>query len=186
MAGGKGSFFPPAVCHLCRALPCQTTGNNPNTNAMIRVNFVCLGNICRSPMAEAVFRRMVEEAGLEDQIAVDSAGTGAWHVGEPAHRGTRDILRQRGIIYQGRARQVSQNDMHQDSYIIAMDASNVRDLQRRFGAHPNLYRLLDFAPGRHEEDVPDPYYSGNFDEVYELVEEGCRGLLEMIREEKGL
>jgi hypothetical protein len=80
-------------------------------NQMIRVLFVCLGNICRSPMAEAVFQHLVNEAGLVAQIVVDSAGTGDWHVGEPAHTGTRRVLTQRGIAYNGRARQVGAREV---------------------------------------------------------------------------
>lgn len=148
----------------------------------VSVLFVCLGNICRSPMAEGVFQRLVEEAGLADQIQVDSAGTGSWHVGEPAHRGTLQVLRKHGIAYNGRARQVRAQDMTPHTYLIALDQSNLNDLRRMFGPHPRLYRLLDFASSTKERDVPDPYYSGNFDYVYSLVEDGCRGLLQTIRQ----
>lgn len=153
---------------------------------MIRVIFVCLGNICRSPMAEAVFTRMVEAAGLSEQIEVDSAGTGSWHVGEMAHRGTRRVLQEHGIDYTGRARQVTDADVASEIYVVAMDQSNVSELQRRFGDDLHVYRLLDFARDSDVRDVPDPYYSGNFEYVYQLVEDGCRGLLEMIREKEGI
>lgn len=136
-------------------------------------------------MAEAVFQHLVNEAGLADRIVVDSAGTGDWHVGEPAHVGTRWVLKQRGIAYDGRARQVTARDWDEQTYIVAMDESNLRELRRRFGNHPRLYRLLDFAAGD-VRDVPDPYYTGLFDYVYELVEEGCRGLLAMIREKENV
>lgn len=153
----------------------------------ISVLFVCLGNICRSPMAEAIFRQMVGEAGLADRIEIDSAGTGSWHVGERAHPGTRRILQEHGIAYDGRARQVRPQDLAANGrYIVAMDASNLRDLQRRFGDHPRLYRLLDFATQTRERDVPDPYYENNFETVYQLVSDGCRGLLATIRQEAGL
>ena len=153
----------------------------------VKVLFVCLGNICRSPMAEAVFTQMVADAGLSEQIAVDSAGTGAWHVGETAHPGTRRVLSRNGINYAGRARQVNRADMaDQKTYIIAMAAENMSDLRRRFGDHPRLYRLLDFATNADVRDVPDPYYEGNFGYVYELVVDGSRGLLETIREAEGL
>ncbi len=153
----------------------------------INVIFVCLGNICRSPMAEAVFQNMVDEAGLTDEIHVDSAGTGSWHVGESAHRGTRRVLAQHGIDYKGYARKVSRNDVNsENAYLIAMDTSNMRDLQSRFGYHPRMYKLLDFADGVGIDDVPDPYYNGNFEEVFQLVDDGCRGLLAMIRAEQKL
>ncbi len=153
----------------------------------IRVLFVCLGNICRSPMAEAVFGHLVAEAGLEDQIVVDSVGTGSWHVGERPHRGTRDVLRRHGVAYDGRARQVTALDVQgDDTYIIAMDQSNLAELVRRFGPHPRLHRLLDFVPDVPERDVPDPYYSGNFDHVYGLVSAAAQALLAGIRAEHDL
>lgn len=153
----------------------------------INVLFVCLGNICRSPMAEAVFQQLVDEAGLADKIKVDSAGTGSWHIGEKAHPGTRSILAENKIAYNGRARQVTAQDMADpQAYIIAMDESNIDNLQRQFGKHPNLHRLLDFSSQKAESDVPDPYYTNNFAHVYQLVTDGCRGLLETIRQREGL
>jgi len=153
----------------------------------INVLFVCLGNICRSPMAEAVFRQLVDEAGLSDKFHIDSAGTGNWHVGEKAHHGTRAILKEHGIAYNGRARQVTLQDVaNPQTYIITMDQSNGNDLRRTFGSHPNQYRLLDFSSQQAEGDVPDPYYTNNFENVYRLVTDGCRGLLETIRQREGL
>jgi protein-tyrosine phosphatase len=153
---------------------------------MVRVLFVCLGNICRSPMAEAVFQKMVDEARLSDKIAIDSAGTGSWHVGEKAHPGTRRVLAQHGIDYNGRARQIRHSDVKPETYVIAMDQTNLNDLQRNFGQHPRLYRLLDFASQREVRDVPDPYYDNNFEYVYQLVADGCAGLLATIRAQEGL
>jgi protein-tyrosine phosphatase len=153
----------------------------------IRVLFVCLGNICRSPMAEAVFQNMVNEAGLSKNILVDSAGTGSWHIGEKAHSGTRRVLAQHGISYQGKARQVRAGEwVDQSTYVIAMDMSNINTLKSRFGPHPRLFRLLDFSSQTNVKDVPDPYFQGKFDVVYELVEDGCRGLLQHIRENEGV
>lgn len=150
---------------------------------MVKVLFVCLGNICRSPMAEAVFRHLVNERGLDGQIVVDSAGTGSWHVGEPPHEGTRRILSENDIDYSGiRARQVGRRDLEEFDYIIAMDAANLSDLRRLAG--PNspavIARLLDFVPDREKDDVPDPYYTGNFAEVYRLIRSGCEHLLDAI------
>lgn len=152
----------------------------------VKVVFVCLGNICRSPMAEAVFQHMVDEAGLSDKIAVDSAGTSSWHVGEKAHQGTRRVLSQHGIDYNGRSRQVRAEDMAPQTYVVAMDQSNLNDLQLSFGQHPRLVRLLDFASQNSVRDVPDPYYNDNFEYVYQLVTAGCAGLLATIREQEGL
>lgn len=139
-------------------------------------------------MAEAIFQNLVNEAGLSDQILVDSAGTGSWHIGERAHPGTRKVLAAHGIDYAGRARRVRDKDMaDQNSYIVAMDSNNVHDLRTSYGDHPRLYRLLDFATQTTVKDVPDPYYSGNFEQVYQLVDDGCRGLLrEIRRQEKSL
>lgn len=156
---------------------------------MIKVLFVCLGNICRSPMAEAVFRHQVMRKGLADKIAIDSAGTGDWHIGHPPHQGTRAILDQYQIDYNGlEARQVRAQDFIEFTYMIAMDESNVKNLAGFAPAELNgnskasIHKLLDFAPTRTNKDVPDPYYTGNFQEVYEMVEESCARLLTHIIE----
>lgn len=155
---------------------------------MISVLFVCLGNICRSPMAEAVFRQMVREAGLEKRIHIDSAGIGGWHAGELPHRGTRKILNTYGISHEGiRARQISREDLERFDIIVAMDSDNMSALRRMARqTSAELYLLTDFIPDTDLSDVPDPYYTGNFEEVYELVIAGCRGLLQRIRLREGL
>ena len=155
---------------------------------MINVVFVCLGNICRSPMAEAVFADMVAKAGLADQIQVDSAGTSGWHVGETPHRGTRRILVEHGIACTSVGRQVNRRDLQEADYLIAMDGSNAEDLRAmgRGSLNGRLHLLLDFAPNFKEKEVPDPYYTGNFEEVYRMVDDGCRGLLAHIRHERGV
>ena len=155
---------------------------------MIAVLFICLGNICRSPMAEAVMRQLVHEAGLADHIQVDSVGVGAWHVGQPAHRGTQAVLREHNIPYAGRARQITAEDVRTADYLIAMDADNMAEVRRMLpaNAEARLHRLLEFVPGRDPRDVPDPYFEDNFDWVYSLVDAGCRGLLAHIRAEHDL
>lgn len=149
----------------------------------VRVLFVCLGNICRSPMAEGVFRNMVREAGLSDRIDVESAGTGGWHVGERPHPGTVKILAQNQISINGkRARQLSRSDLNDFDYVVAMDSENVEDIKALFGRW--VPRLLEFAPKGSPLDVPDPYYTGSFETVYRLVHDGCAGLLMHIREKE--
>ena len=153
----------------------------------VSVLFVCLGNICRSPMAEGVFRSMVENEGLDDKFVIDSAGTGSWHVGEQAHSGTRRVLANHGISYRGRSRQIDRNDKGSGwDYVIAMDQRNLRQLQQYLGDHPELHLLLDFSDQSRVRDVPDPYYDGNFEVVYALVEEGSIGLLAYIREKENI
>jgi protein-tyrosine phosphatase len=156
---------------------------------MVRVLFVCLGNICRSPMAEAVFRKKVQERNLTDTIEIDSAGTGHWHIGNPPHVGTRDILDKYKIDYTGmKARQVVEEDLSKFHYIIAMDAENLGNLRAMAGLNETgeINRLLDFIPNSDVVDVPDPYFTGNFDEVYELVDKSCELLLNHICEREGL
>lgn len=153
---------------------------------MVRVLFVCLGNICRSPMAEAVFKHLVKEAGLEKEIEVDSAGIGDWHIGHAPHEGTRKLLDRQGISYEGmKARQVAKSDSEQFDYIIMMDAKNVKDVRRITGdsGHPKMFRMMDFALDETVRDVPDPYFTGNFEEVYEMLLKSCKHLLQQVIEE---
>lgn len=138
-------------------------------------------------MAEAIFQKMVDDAGLSDQISVDSVGTSSYHVGERAASGTRHVLAVHGIDSKSRSRQITASDIAGDrTYVIAMDATNLRDIRYRFGDQPRLERLLSYADHDWGYDVPDPYYEGNFEAVYNMVNDGCHGLLRAIREAEGL
>lgn len=166
---------------------------------MIKVLFVCMGNICRSPMAEAVFRDQVNKAGLRDAFVIDSAGTSGWHEGEPAHRGTLAILKRNQIAYNGRARQFTPADVESFDYILVMDRENLSSVMRlvnqasqavkasmftRDAKRPEIALFLSYANRAGLTtvlEVPDPYYEDNFDEVYDLIRKGCAAFLDHVR-----
>lgn len=151
---------------------------------IIRVLFVCLGNICRSPMAEAIMTHLVAERGLSERFKIQSAGIGAWHIGDRPHSGTVQILKQHHIAIHPskRAQQIKPNLFSQFDFVIAMDHANKTDLK----AYGNASLLLDEVPSLAGKDVPDPYYEKNFDMVYELVLQGCSALLDRICKENDI
>lgn len=153
---------------------------------MIKILFVCLGNICRSPAAEGVLRARLETSGLTDCIAVDSAATSAWNVGLPPDPRSIDACRRRGIdISFLRARQVAPADFRQFEYVLAMDRRNHADLFALCppGHQKRLRLFLDLAPAAGRREIPDPYAFGMdaFEEMLDLIEIGCDGLLHHLR-----
>jgi protein-tyrosine phosphatase len=163
----------------------------------VRVLFVCLGNICRSPTAEGVMRALLVRDGLQDSIQLDSAGTGAWHVGSAPDRRASQTATSRGVSLEGTARQVRAQDFNDFDVLVAMDRENLRELRQQAPGESEREKvrlLREFDPAsssgggrdvrdRPELDVPDPYYGGpgGFDEVFDLVSAACEGLLAEIR-----
>ena len=151
----------------------------------MRILFVCMGNICRSPTAEGVMRRLVEEEGLD--IEIDSAGTGGWHAGEPPDERATLAARRRGVTLEGAARQVTADDYRRFDLLIALDRSNLRELIARApdeDAAERVRLLREFDPAAAGDlDVPDPYYGGDrgFETVLDMVEAACRGLIDELR-----
>jgi len=159
---------------------------------MIRICFVCLGNICRSPTAEAVFRHRVTQEGLADALVIDSAGTGSWHVGELPDRRSRETASQRGFELTGRARQVTKKDFSSFDYLIAMDRSNRKNLlsmapDTASRSRVHLFRNFDARSGK-DAEVPDPYYGGEdgFEDVFDICDAAALGLIAHLRETHGL
>ena len=151
----------------------------------ISVLFICMGNICRSPTAEGVFRHLVQQAQLADFIKIDSAGTHAYHVGEPPDRRASEAALRRGVAMSDiRARRVSDTDFDEFDFIIAMDRANVKALEERAPEehHGKIRLFLEYSTLT-ESEVPDPYYGGTagFEKVLDLVEDAAQGLLESIR-----
>jgi protein-tyrosine phosphatase len=154
----------------------------------VKVLFVCMGNICRSPTAQGVFRKLVEEAGLTEVIEIDSAGTHAYHIGEPPDPRARETALRRGIdLADLRARRATPEDFEAYHYVLAMDQDNYHALSNLCppgrGLERRLALLMDFAPQARMREVPDPYYgaAGGFEAVFDMVEEAAQGLLEEIR-----
>jgi protein-tyrosine phosphatase len=153
----------------------------------MRILFVCMGNICRSPTAEGVMRALVRDAGLEDRIEIDSAGTGGWHAGEPPDARATEAAHRRGVALAGAARQIVPEDFERFDLIVAMDRENLRGLlavapDEEAAEKVRLLREFDPEAGG-DLDVPDPYYGGDrgFETVLDHVQAACRGLLAELR-----
>jgi protein-tyrosine phosphatase len=155
----------------------------------MRILFVCMGNICRSPTAEGVMHALLREEGLEEAVELDSAGTGGWHAGEPPDARATEAARRRGVVLEGAARQVTAGDFDDFDLLVAMDRENLRDLLAIAPSEEGAEKvrlLREFDPASADAgdlDVPDPYYGGErgFERVLELVTAACRGLLADVR-----
>lgn len=151
----------------------------------IKVLFVCLGNICRSPMAEGLFIHKIKERGIEGRFGVDSAGTSGWHVGEPADSRMRQTAQNRGVYLPSRSRKLLPEDFREFDYIIGMDASNMSNIIRLEEDYPDpankasVVKMRDFDPKAPGADVPDPYHGGQkgFEEVYDMLDRSTETFL---------
>ena len=148
----------------------------------VRVLFVGLGNICRSPMAQAIFARLVEEAGLAERFHIDSVATSGWHVGSLQNYWTQQTLYKNGYgTFRHRARQITAEEYFEpDTHIVAMDYAIVSQLRERFGRRDDVQLLLDFWEDDRVLEVPDPYNRGGYTGVFLLIEKGCQGLFSLL------
>lgn len=156
----------------------------------IKVLFVCLGNICRSPLAEGIFRQRIKERGIEDHFVADSSGTAAYHIGEKPDERSLANAEKNGVIYTHRGRQVKRDDFHQFDYVFAMDNANHRDLQHLMPKEPKakLMMMRDFDQEATGSNVPDPYYGGEdgFQKVFEILDDSVNNLIDHLLEEHKL
>lgn len=156
----------------------------------LKILFVCLGNIVRSPLAENMFRKMANDAGLGDEYIIDSAGTGSWHIGEAPDSRMVRVAANHGLNYSGRARQVTRQDLDEFDYLIAMDRDNravLYGMAQTGEQQSKIHMLREFDPyGKPDSEVPDPYYGGinGFEKVYLIVERSCSGLLQALQKER--
>lgn len=174
----KESAKKPEITGLCRLIK--------GYKIMIKVLFICHGNICRSPMAEYVMKDLVKKSNLSDQFHISSAATSTEEIGNPVHRGTREKLAQAGIACEGHhARQMTRADYDGYDYLIGMDEWNIRNIKRITGGDPEgkIFKMMSFAGS--SRDVADPWYTGDFEATWKDVTEGCQGLLQYILEENG-
>ena len=149
---------------------------------MIKILFICHGNICRSPMAQFVLEDMVEKAGMRDQFMIDSCATSREEIGNGVHYGTKDKLRKEGVrMHDHRARQLTKKDYEEYDYVIGMEETNIRNMKHLLGGDPEhkMMRLLDFSD--HPRDIVDPWYTDNFDITYTDIVEGCEAFLKTLK-----
>ncbi len=147
-----------------------------------RLLFICLGNICRSPLAEGIFLHKANARGVAEQFTIDSAGTGGWHVGDPPDPRAREVAERHGVRLVSRGRQIEPGDTDRFDLLLCMDRDNYRKVER-LGARPDqIHLMLEFLPEDSPHEVPDPYYGGDdgFDHVFDLLDRSCENLLDQL------
>lgn len=153
---------------------------------MIKILFICLGNICRSPMSEAYMRHIVKNNNLENEISISSKAISSYNLGDPPHSGTQNILKKHKIDFSNiYSEKLTKNDLENSDYIIVMDDSNLNSVLK-MNPSKKIYKLTDFIKNCNYSFIDDPYYTGDFDLTYELVSKGCNFLLEHIIQEHNL
>lgn len=149
---------------------------------MIKVLFVCHGNICRSPMAEFILKKLVKEQGIEQEFLIASRATSSEEIGNPVYYLAKEKLRDVGISSEGKqAQKLKPEDYDQYDYIIGMDAENIREMKRIFGKTDKIYKLLDFTETK--KDIADPWYTRDFETTYQEIVKGCLGFLDFIQKQ---
>jgi len=161
-----------------------------NNKKQVKVLFVCMGNICRSPTAHGVFQAMVDEQGLSDRILVDSAGTHSYHIGSPPDIRSQDTALSHGVDLTGlQARRFESDDFHDFDFLLAMDCSNLSNMSslKTDGARARLGLMLDYSEKFEQREIPDPYYGdGGFDLVFDMISDASAGLLRHIKQQYSL
>jgi len=147
-----------------------------------RVLFVCLGNICRSPLAHGIFEHLLEEKGIREDFVVDSCGTGSWHIGDPPHPGSRKVAKENGISLAGQtSRPLRAIDFEEFDYLVAMDSDNLAVLNsNKDDSKAKIFLLRDYDLEGKGQDVPDPYYTDTFENVFNIINRSCKAFLEDI------
>lgn len=149
---------------------------------MKRVLFVCLGNICRSPLAHGIFEHLLEEQGIREDFIVDSCGTGSWHIGDPPHPGSQKVAKENGISLDGQtSRSLRAVDFDEFDYLVAMDSDNLSVLnQNKDDSKAKIFLLRDYDEQGKGQDVPDPYYRDTFENVFSIIDRSCKAFLKDI------
>lgn len=150
-----------------------------------KITFICLGNICRSPMAEFIFKNIVEENNASNKYVVESAGTSGWNDGDDMHHKTKEILKDNKISCEGFAsKKISNKLFNESDYLFVMDNNNYKDMISFFGNNPKIRKITDYNTTLNYDEVPDPWYTGDFNEVFEIINDASKNIFELLENNK--